>query len=144
MKPFAALVAAVGLLLPADKADDPSTKDLDKLQGTWTLMSAQAGGKDVPAYLLAVEGMAFDRDTYTNIVKGQPTTSGAFRAGRLQAAAHDRPRKPGRQDGDAGNLPARRRHAEHGLRKRGREPAGGAGFQTEFQLDRPQAEAQKK
>lgn len=80
MKPFAALVAAAGLLLlAADKADDPSTKDLDKLQGTWTVVSGQGAGKDVPTNLLAVDGIAFDRGTYTNIVQGRPTTSGAFR-----------------------------------------------------------------
>ena len=32
MKAFAALVAAAGLLLAADRADDPRKKDLEKLQ----------------------------------------------------------------------------------------------------------------
>jgi uncharacterized protein (TIGR03067 family) len=47
MQSFAGLIAAAGLLLlAADKADDANKADLDKLQGTWKLQSAQVAGKD--------------------------------------------------------------------------------------------------
>jgi hypothetical protein len=43
MKAIAVIVAGAGLLLPAAD-DDPNKKDLDKLQETWKLESAEYAG----------------------------------------------------------------------------------------------------
>jgi uncharacterized protein (TIGR03067 family) len=70
---WAALVAAAGLLVgaedkkPDDKKPDSeaSRKDLDKLQGTWTLVSAKADGADLPKELAAKLKLVIDKDKFS-------------------------------------------------------------------------------
>ena len=88
MKAFAAGIVAAGLLLAtADPADDVNKRDAEKLQGTWTVVSAQSGGKDAPADLIPFQGLSFDKDTYTPIVNGKPGMTGAFHLDAAQKPA---------------------------------------------------------
>ena len=87
MKAFASLVAAAGLLLAADGADGPKKTDAEKLQGTWTVVGARAGGRDVAEDQLPIQGITFDGDVYTNIVNGKPADSGAFHLDATQQPA---------------------------------------------------------
>jgi uncharacterized protein (TIGR03067 family) len=49
MRLHAVLVLAAGLVLAADAPKDTAKKDLDKFQGTWTVVSVENSGQEMPA-----------------------------------------------------------------------------------------------
>lgn len=56
-------LTAVCLLAPAaDKADDTTKKDREKLQGVWKMQSLRREGTDAPAEFVADRSMTFDGD----------------------------------------------------------------------------------
>jgi uncharacterized protein (TIGR03067 family) len=65
---WAALIAAAVLLIAAeDKKPDAEAgkKDLDKLQGTWTLVSGKSDGEDLPKELVEKLKLVVDKDKFT-------------------------------------------------------------------------------
>ncbi len=48
MHRHAIVILTVGLLIGANAGDDTARKDLEKFQGTWTLVSAERDGKKTP------------------------------------------------------------------------------------------------
>lgn len=64
MKLHTLLGLAVGLLIAADAKDDAAKKDLDKLQGTWILVSAERDGKKLPQEEVKKTKITFKDDTF--------------------------------------------------------------------------------
>ena len=80
MKRFAVLAVAVGLLLAAD---DPKA-DLDRLEGTWVLVSAEEGGPEVPREAIEAGGsrITFKGSDYIDSSRasgGEVIQRGSFR-----------------------------------------------------------------
>ena len=82
MKAQLLMIAAVGLSLAADNAEDPvSKKDLDKLQGSWKLVSAMRDGEALPADEVKKTSMVIKGDTFLFPKSAEDATSkeGTFR-----------------------------------------------------------------
>jgi uncharacterized protein (TIGR03067 family) len=65
MKAQLLMIAAVGLSLAADNAEDPaSKKDLEGLQGTWKLISAMRDGEALPPDKVKKTSIVIKGDTF--------------------------------------------------------------------------------
>lgn len=64
MRPLGLMVLTVGLLIAADPKDDAAMKDLDKLQGTWILVSAERDGKKMSEEEVKKTKITFKNDTF--------------------------------------------------------------------------------
>jgi uncharacterized protein (TIGR03067 family) len=65
MKLHALLVLAVGLLIGGgDRKDDAAKKELEALQGTWVLVSAERDGKKLPEADVKQTKITFKSDAY--------------------------------------------------------------------------------
>lgn len=64
MKLHTLLGLAVGLLVAAHSKDDGAKKDLEKLQGTWILVSAERDGKKLAEEEVKKTKIAFKDDTF--------------------------------------------------------------------------------
>jgi uncharacterized protein (TIGR03067 family) len=65
MKGQLLIIAAVGLLLAADKPPEPAAqKDLERLQGTWNLVSAKKDGQPLAAEKVERTTIVFEGNTF--------------------------------------------------------------------------------
>ncbi|HVS36786.1 MAG TPA: TIGR03067 domain-containing protein [Gemmataceae bacterium] len=71
--------AVLGLALAAaDAPDDATKKDLEKMQGAWTMQSARHGGNDLPADKIAGMRLVFDGSKYKLTKDGDVVDEGTF------------------------------------------------------------------
>ena len=53
MKPFLSILVLLFTLIPTQAADDPAIKkDLQQLEGTWTMLSGSADGQEMPEEMM--------------------------------------------------------------------------------------------
>src|SRR5437867_4266005 len=90
MKARLLMILAVVLLIAADKPPDPlSKKDLHRLQGTWTLVSATQDGKALAEDKVIKTTIVFKDDTFRFPGSAEYATS---RAGTIKIDATKTPR----------------------------------------------------
>jgi uncharacterized protein (TIGR03067 family) len=65
------LAPLVCVLLAQPANDDKAKKDLDKMQGTWTMQALEVDGKDLPADKLGDTQLIVKADDYHTRVKGK-------------------------------------------------------------------------
>ncbi len=76
MKARLLMVVAVGLLMAADAPqEEAAKKDLEKLQGTWSLVSAMQDGKALPADKVKRTTIVFKEDTFLFPGEAEQATS---------------------------------------------------------------------
>ena len=94
MKARLLMIPAIAVLTAADKPPDPlSEKDLDGLQGTWTLVSAMQDGKALAGDKVKKTTIVFKDDTFRFPKLAEYATS---RAGTIKIDATKTPRQDGR------------------------------------------------
>src|SRR4051794_33041677 len=62
------------VLLTPPTNEDKAKKDLDKMQGTWTMQALEINGKDVPATNIGDTQLIVKADDYHTKVKGKDVT----------------------------------------------------------------------
>jgi uncharacterized protein (TIGR03067 family) len=78
MRPRTLSVLLVVFLLGADAKDDAVKKDLDKMQGTWNIVSLVADGKEAPARELKIISLTIKGDQST-FVNGDKMSKGTYK-----------------------------------------------------------------
>ncbi len=71
------LLLAVGLLIAADKKD--TKPDKDKIQGSWTMVSGEAGGRPAPDEYRKNFKMTFNGDKITVKFSNDKTKEGTYK-----------------------------------------------------------------
>jgi len=72
-------LAAGLLLIAADKPDDATKKDLEKLQGTWNVQSMTRGGKDAPAEEVAKHKLVIEGEKFLPQTDGKKDAEATFK-----------------------------------------------------------------
>lgn len=71
-------VAAVGLLVAADDARDAGKKDLDALQGEWTMVSGERNGEKIPEEIAKSLRRVIKGDKFSILRDDETVSQGTF------------------------------------------------------------------
>jgi uncharacterized protein (TIGR03067 family) len=79
MNNLGAIALAIGLFMSAEDPKEPANKkDLDALQGSWSLSSVVLNGEEIPQDLLKTAKLVIDGQKYT-VTLGEQTTVSTFK-----------------------------------------------------------------